>query len=555
MSALLPSSTSSPRSKSNSAFGGLPLPTLSPSLKSGGGRRRSSTASFFGMQSSSTSSSSSSSVPRRFLFALLCFILLCIFPPRPPFPQNYKTEWSRERALGNLHMENKQALRLLMMQNNPKNTCINSQILLHLLQHHLATSTYLSKPRTYVFQPYVLPPGSSPFAVFSSKLPSIPFTAFLNHFLASPNPKSSSPGTISLEDYEQICPESERVVLGLQTPTHTRLVWEKELAEGKWRKGSKELVPLPSPGDNVGVDERLLVLGGFMESWKDERCLEIKGDLVEFLLANGGDVVGEDELWDVLKNSEGVKGWKWGERIVNGVNKAVESLVGGGGVVVGAGTGASVGVAGVVLGKKGGATGAAVEDSGAAGGAGGLEKPEVLVGLLAVHIPQILSSQCEAFSSSTSNFTSFSRSPVLSDRFPPISPALSQHGKDTIYFDHCAPSIERVLARSGRLRREHPRLRSLFVGGMAEAGWRERKRWKEAFEKAESEGGGGWERVYFEGDLGINSWGMKELGTGVSMELMRRSEVFIGNGFSSLTSNVVMLRQRDSRPLDTTRFW
>lgn len=46
----------------------------------------------------------------------------------------------------------------------------------------------------------------------------------------------------------------------------------------------------------------------------------------------------------------------------------------------------------------------------------------------------------------------------------------------------------------------------------------------------ESEGGGGWERVYFEGDLGIDAWRMKELGTGVSMELMRRSEVFIGNG-------------------------
>ena len=117
-----------------------------------------------------------------------------------------------------------------------------------------------------------------------------------------------------------------------------------------------------------------------MESWKEERCLEIKGDLMEFLLANGGDVVGEEELWEVLKGSEGVKGWKWGERIVNGVNKAVESLVAGGGVVLGAGTGASVGVAGVVLGKKVGMN-VGSEEVGA-GGMGGVEKPEVLVGLL-----------------------------------------------------------------------------------------------------------------------------------------------------------------------------
>jgi len=116
-----------------------------------------------------------------------------------------------------------------------------------------------------------------------------------------------------------------------------------------------------------------------METWKDERCLEIKGDLVEFLLARGGGETGEEELWDVLKVSEGVRGWKWGSRIDAVVNKAVETLVQRGGVVVSARTGATAGVAGVAVGRKKVAATTTTKDVKATGE---LTKPEVLVGLL-----------------------------------------------------------------------------------------------------------------------------------------------------------------------------
>lgn len=372
-----------------------------------------------------------------------------------------------------------------------------AQLLYHLLQHRL--SNLPSAPRTYAFQPYILPAGSSPFSVFSLHSPTIPLTAFLQHFLV---PQSN---TISAETYERICPPGNRVVLGLETPSRMHSVWERERFEGKWTKGMKELVLLPKDPENVGLITRMNTIADTLESWKHERCVEVKGDLVEHLLASAGTTLGEGELWEALKGSEGVKAWKWGERVSLGVKSAVETLVAGG-VVVGAAKAENAAPAGLVLGKKG----SGVAEEVASGPGGAVRKPKVLVGLMcesslaslrvrltltlsrssdplfatALHLPLLPRSLCHKAAATKSNFTTFSASPILSDRFPSLSKDLSPHGRETIYLDHCDPPIDRVIHRSGRLRREHPRLRTLFVSGMEKVGWRERSIWREAFEKA-----------------------------------------------------------------------
>ncbi|KZO94627.1 hypothetical protein CALVIDRAFT_517065 [Calocera viscosa TUFC12733] len=50
-------------------------------------------------------------------------------------------------------------------------------------------------------------------------------------------------------------------------------------------------------------------------------------------------------------------------------------------------------------------------------------------------------------------------------------------------------------------------------------------------------------------------WEEKDLGIAVDMEIARRAEVFVGNAFSSLTSNVVLLRLADGREWESIRFW
>lgn len=46
-----------------------------------------------------------------------------------------------------------------------------------------------------------------------------------------------------------------------------------------------------------------------------------------------------------------------------------------------------------------------------------------------------------------------------------------------------------------------------------------------------------------------------EVGEAVDTEIARRSGVFVGNGFSALSSNVALLRTRDGRPRDFTQYW
>jgi len=41
----------------------------------------------------------------------------------------------------------------------------------------------------------------------------------------------------------------------------------------------------------------------------------------------------------------------------------------------------------------------------------------------------------------------------------------------------------------------------------------------------------------------------------MDMAVAQRAEVFIGNGFSSMTSNSVMLRAAQGYPWNNTRFW
>ncbi|KZT52028.1 hypothetical protein CALCODRAFT_408085, partial [Calocera cornea HHB12733] len=51
------------------------------------------------------------------------------------------------------------------------------------------------------------------------------------------------------------------------------------------------------------------------------------------------------------------------------------------------------------------------------------------------------------------------------------------------------------------------------------------------------------------------TWAEGDLAVPVDMEIARRAEVFVGNAFSSLTSNVVLFRLADGRDWETNRFW
>jgi hypothetical protein len=67
-------------------------------------------------------------------------------------------------------------------------------------------------------------------------------------------------------------------------------------------------------------------------------------------------------------------------------------------------------------------------------------------------------------------------------------------------------------------------------------------------------GGGGWSTVVGSPDMVFDNE-QKEMGMAVDVLIGRKAEVFIGNGWSSFTSNVVHGRLVDERPPLSIRFW
>ena len=363
-----------------------------------------------------------------------------------------------------------------------RNTGFNSQLLPHIVQHHLSTSLL---GRTYAFQPYVFStPTWTSFLSHSLssllKSAEIPLTAYVRHF-GNP-PTATFPATVGANTFESACPQSDRVVVGLEGPSLTSAAWHALAQRASWKQS--QFVPASALGGGewstmLGRMDRLREM---LETHETERCLEIRGDVWETL---SSDISTSAGLWESVKASEVVRAWKWGPSIEHGIKHAVDKLVGAGGVLVGEGTGRVVGIGGVVLGGKAKKTktDGAGPSTEAVADAGLDPRPDVLVGLLGLHLPTIIYSHCSALSSSLANFTSFASSPSLSDRFPTLSPTVTPHGRRTVYLDHCAPSVERVLARSARIRREHPRLRSVVVSMESEDGvggaYLGRRRWQE----------------------------------------------------------------------------
>ncbi|KAF8342548.1 hypothetical protein F5887DRAFT_350555 [Amanita rubescens] len=73
--------------------------------------------------------------------------------------------------------------------------------------------------------------------------------------------------------------------------------------------------------------------------------------------------------------------------------------------------------------------------------------------------------------------------------------------------------------------------------------------------KLDSEAGAGeaWEEVITSNDLLLDAE-QRYVGMAVDMAIAERAEVFVGNGFSSLSSNIVMLRMAKGMDPRTNRF-
>ncbi|TFK56891.1 hypothetical protein OE88DRAFT_1650384 [Heliocybe sulcata] len=185
-------------------------------------------------------------------------------------------------------------------------------------------------------------------------------------------------------------------------------------------------------------------------------------------------------------------------------------------------------------------------------------------GLLALHIRRgDFVDHCHHLAKWSSRYNGFNSFPELPDQFEP--PAGGGWGEttpenDATYIRHCFPSIEQIVERvtqvrnfeATRLRRKGGGLKNVFIMTNGPKEWVDEL--KEALSRRGIEEGQEWKNVASSRDLVLNRE-QKGVAQAVDMVIGQRAQVIIGNGFSSLTSNIVMLRRANDIHPDTNRFW
>lgn len=177
----------------------------------------------------------------------------------------------------------------------------------------------------------------------------------------------------------------------------------------------------------------------------------------------------------------------------------------------------------------------------------------VIPGLLALHIRRgDFESHCRYLAEWKSSWTGFNQILDLVDYFEPPERPPSDEVTQEIYDAYeksCYPSIEQIVEKVVEIRKTDAGrgLKTVFIMTNGKVPWV--KELKQALKKANK-----WELITSSRDMVLN-WEQKYVAQAPDMLIGQRAQVFVGNGFSSLTANIVMLRTAQGLDPESTRMW
>ncbi|KAJ7594587.1 hypothetical protein C8J56DRAFT_1044313 [Mycena floridula] len=169
---------------------------------------------------------------------------------------------------------------------------------------------------------------------------------------------------------------------------------------------------------------------------------------------------------------------------------------------------------------------------------------------MAVHLRRgDFEDHCRELAESRTGFTTWSTLPIFeSSVFPP---ALDVSNQSSV-IEHCYSSLRRILAAMDQQLRTRPHVRALYA--LHDGAWDHLNvyiqfyKLEEALKSPERAQAAGWsgglKLITHSGMLPVQ-WGERDWKVAVDMELARKAEVFIGNGYSSLSSQIIALRLAD----------
>ncbi|CDO72791.1 hypothetical protein BN946_scf184994.g44 [Trametes cinnabarina] len=181
------------------------------------------------------------------------------------------------------------------------------------------------------------------------------------------------------------------------------------------------------------------------------------------------------------------------------------------------------------------------------------ERYTMIPGLMVIHVRRgDYETHCRTLAMWSEDFVSVNAFPEMPDAF--AVPPHEQWGNNTaenveIYRARCLPTFEEIAhkVRGVLATPEAQGVKRLYImtNGRPEyirdlkgALW----------------GVGKWDMISSSRDL-VLTWEQKFASHAVDQLVAQRAQVFIGNGFSTLTSNAVMMRMANGFPTESTRFW
>jgi len=176
----------------------------------------------------------------------------------------------------------------------------------------------------------------------------------------------------------------------------------------------------------------------------------------------------------------------------------------------------------------------------------------VIPGLLAIHVRRgDFKDHCVHLAKWSSDWNAFNSFPEFHDKFDqPTDGGWGETSEANVelYVRRCYPSIEQIVEKVNQVRKEaEDPLRYLYIMTNGPTPWVEEL--KSALAQNTS-----WDHVGSSRDL-MATWEEKFIAQALDMYVAQRAQVFIGNGWSSLTSNAVMLRMAQGFEPNTNRFW
>ncbi|KAH9854362.1 hypothetical protein C2E23DRAFT_818421 [Lenzites betulinus] len=364
----------------------------------------------------------------------------------------------------------------------------------HLLNAHLAYKS----GRALVFNNYTWNKDGSDYSDFNGNLiPSrVPLAALIQGPAAGGPlpPGDTAPRAVTKEYFDQVCPPSERHVIMSDEVTNA---YESESHAGK-------------------------VLDAWVEKLKTlPRCVEINeisAQIFSIWIFGSQRVLG---IWPSLKSSPILTEFRW-SRLIERAYTLNEHLF------------TSVSWFSRLFNRS-------------------AYPYDKIPGLLAIHIRRgDFEGHCLHFAKWSSQYNGFNQYPELPDHFEQPQQAgwgeATEEGK-RIYLRHCFPDIPQIVQRVLEVR-DTPAgkgLKDIYIMTNGKRPW-------VAELKAALKETGGWDKIASSRDLVLNKE-QQYIAQSVDMLIGQRAQAIIGNGFSSLTSNIVMMRMAQDFPPDSNRFW